>query len=107
MAQTTRPATEDDLRISNDSHILDEAGVTPEPILHDVLVDGVPGKAGVGAMGGWSDCIMLEFDPPHPELGDRWGTKHFSFDPDDPGLVHWGHEGKTFRVEVVDPVTIH
>jgi hypothetical protein len=97
----TKPATEEDLKIANDHHILDEAPASSPPILHDVLVDGVPGRAGIGALGGWSDCILLVFDPPHPEYGERWGTKHFSFDMTEPGLVHWGHEGATLRVEIV------
>ena len=96
-----RPATENDILVINDRHGFDENPNLDPPILHDVLVDGHPAKAGVGSFGMYSTRILLLFDPPHPEFGDEFGTKYFMFDDNVPGLVNWGHEGKSFRIELI------
>lgn len=96
-----RPATENDLIIVNDRHGFDENPNLESPIMYDVLVDGHPAKAGVGSFGLYSTRILLLFDPPHPEFGEEFGTKYFMFDDNKPGVVNWGHEGKSFFIELL------
>ena len=98
----TRPAKEVDLVIPNDSHMMNPSTDSSPYILQDVLVDGHRGKAGVGALGTWSDRILLVFDPPHPKYGKEWATKYFLFDENKPGLVRWGHYGESFQLELIE-----
>ncbi len=98
----TRPATEVDLVIPNDSHMMNPSTDSSPYILQDVLVDGHPGKAGVGALGTWSDRILLVFEHPHPKYGIEWATKYFLFDESKPGLVRWGHSGESFHLELIE-----
>ena len=97
----TRPATEADLIVQNDRHGFDQNPNLEPPIMHDVLVDGQPAKAGVGSFGAYSTRIVLAFNPPHPEWGDEFATKHFIFDEKEPGVVNWGHDGKSFHIEMI------
>jgi len=96
-----RPATEQDLIIQNDDHKLHPRSDGAPYTLHDVLVDGHRGKAGVGSLGLWSERILLVFDPPHEKYGEEWMTKYFMFDEEDPGLVRWGHNGESFRLDLI------
>ncbi|MEC7391154.1 MAG: hypothetical protein VX655_03600, partial [Candidatus Thermoplasmatota archaeon] len=98
----TRPATKVELVIPNDSHMMSQSTDSSPYILHDVLVDGHPGKAGVGALGTWSDRILLVFEHPHPKYGTEWATKYFLFDENKPGLVRWGHSGESFHLEIIE-----
>ena len=101
----TRPATEADLMIANDVHMMDGSGGHNEPWqLHDVLIDGMRAKAGVGSIGTYSERILIVFeDGEHPDLGDEFSTKYWIFDQETPGLVKWGHEGKSFQMELILP----
>ena len=97
----TRPATEQDLNIPNDDNRMHPRQDGAPYILHDVLVDGHRGKAGVGSLGLWSERILLVFDTPHEKFGKEWMTKYFIFDDKDPGLVRWGHSGESFRLDLI------
>lgn len=68
-------------------------------MMHDVLVDGIPAKAGVGTFGMYSTRIVLLFDPPHPKWGGEFATKRFRIDEDNPGVLKWGDEGGSFNIE--------
>lgn len=99
--KNSEPATETSLAVENDSHGFDENPNYEAPIMHDVLVDGTPAKAGVGSFGMYSTRIVLLFDPPHPEWGNEFATKHFIIDEGNPGVLKWGHEGKSFNIEKI------
>ena len=75
----TRPAVSGaDLLVSNDRGMMDPPGHNPgPPVLTDVLVDGVPAKAGIGVFGTWSERIVLFFENEHPKYGKEWGTKYY------------------------------
>lgn len=101
MEKTTIPATEETLQLEIDDHPM----ATPRPQQlsppHPVLVDGIPGTAAVGSMGGYSTRLLIQLESEHPDLGIEFGTKYFRFL--EPGLVEWGHDGKRFTLEnVVD-----
>ena len=100
----TRPAvTSADLLIPNDRGMMDPPRDVPgPPIMTDVLVDGVPAKAGIGFFGTWSERILLIFEEEHPIYGKEWGTKYYMFDKEEPGKVNWGHYGESFRVEIIE-----
>jgi hypothetical protein len=95
----TEPATEEILVVVNDRHGFDQNPDTSDPIMHDVLVDGIPARAGVGSFGAYSTRIVLVFEPPHPEWGREFATKYFAFDDKKPGVLNWGTQGKSFLVE--------
>ena len=97
----TEPATETSLAVENDSHGFDENPNYEAPIMHDVLVDGTPAKAGVGSFGMYSTRIVLLFDPPHPEWGGEFAIKRFIIEENNPGVMKWGHEGKSFNIEKI------
>ena len=97
----TEPATETSLAVENDSHGFEENPNTEAPIMHDVLVDGIPAKAGVGSFGMYSTRIVLLFDPPHPKWGNEFATKRFMIEEDNPGVLKWGHEGESFNIEKI------
>ncbi len=97
----TRPAEEKDLLIENDTHGFDKHPPEGPPQLHRVLIDGKPGLAGIGSQGTYSERILLVFDEPHPEFGEEFMTKNFHFDRREPGLLHWGHEKRTFNIEIM------
>ena len=98
---TTRPAEERDLLIENDSHGFDE-NPPEEPLkLHKVLIDGKPGLAGIGSLGAYSERVLLVFDEPHPKFGEEFMTKHFRIEPNEPGLLHWGHQNRTFNIQII------
>ena len=58
------------------------------------MVDGITGKAGVGCFGGYSRRIVIELDEEHPEF-----SQPFIFDENKKGLVHWGHDNKSFTIK--------
>jgi hypothetical protein len=97
----TVPATEESLIVQNDTHGFDQNPNTEPLVMHDVLIDGQPAKAGVGSFGAYSTRIVLLFDPPHPEWGDEFATKYFIFDEKNPGVLNWGHDGKSFQIEKI------
>jgi hypothetical protein len=41
--------------------------------------------------------VVLRFDPPHPEFGAEFGTDYFKIEQ--PGVLSWGFEGRSFRIE--------
>ena len=100
----TGPAvSSSDLLIPNVRGMMDTPSDAPSPpIMTDVLVDGVPAKAGIGFFGTWSERIVLIFEEDHPKYGTEWGTKYYMFDQENPGKVNWGHYGESFRIEIIE-----
>ena len=98
---STKPATEQDLFVENDTHGFEEKTEIEAPKMHSVLVDGWPAKAGVGSFGAFSTRIVIKFDSPHPEYGEQFATKYFMFDESQPGLVRWGHDNATMRIQKI------
>jgi hypothetical protein len=96
MEKETIPATEESLTLQIDDHPM----ANPRPLQlsppHAVIVDGIPGTAAVGSMGGYSTRLNIVLESPHPDFGVEFGTKYFRFIA--PGLVEWGHDGKRFNV---------
>ena len=98
------PATDQSLVVENDYSRFTETGLEGEPILHAVVVDGIPGKAGIGSFGAFSERIRVCLEQEHPDLGTDFQTKRFMFTA--PGKVEWGHHGKSFEIlKVVTPST--
>ena len=95
----TIPATEEDLVIDNDIHPMDPN--PPEELSpgHPVIVDGIRGEARVGSLGGYSERIGIVLEEEHPDLGKDFRTKYFRFIS--PGVVEWGYEGKTFKIQKI------
>ena len=95
----TIPATEENLSLEVDRHMMDTQSTEPLPEPsppHSVLVDGIRGEAAVGCFGTWSTRISIVLEDEHPELGKEFMTKYFQFT--EPGVVHWGHHGQSFRI---------
>ena len=95
----TIPATEKNLTLEVDRHMMDSQfnEPLPEPSTpHSVLVDGIRGEAAVGSFGTWSTRIRIVLEEEHPELGKEFMTKYFQFT--EPGVVLWGHHGQSFRI---------
>ena len=98
-ANFTIPATEENLTLEVDRHMMDSQSTEslPEPTPpYSVLVDGIRGEAAVGSFGTWSTRIRIVLEEEHPELGKEFMTKYFQFT--EPGVVHWGHHGQSFRI---------
>ena len=95
----TIPATEENLSLEVDRHMMDtqstESLPDPSPP-HPVIVDGIRGEAAIGCFGTWSTRISIVLEEEHPELGKEFMTKYFQFT--EPGVVHWGHNGQSFRI---------
>ncbi len=95
----TIPATEENLSLEVDRHMMDtqstESLPDPSPP-HPVIVDGIRGEAAIGCFGTWSTRISIVLEEEHPELGKEFMTKYFQFT--EPGVVHWGHYGQSFRI---------
>ena len=95
----TIPATEENLTLEVDRHMMDSQSKEPLPEPtppYSVLVDGIRGEAAVGCFGTWSTRISIFLEEEHPELGKEFMTKYFQFT--EPGVVHWGHHGQSFRI---------
>lgn len=95
----TIPATEENLTLEVDRHMMDSQSKEPLPEPtppYSVLVDGIRGEAAVGCFGTWSTRISIVLEEEHPELGKEFMTKYFQFT--EPGVVHWGHHGQSFRI---------
>ena len=95
----TIPATEENLSLEVDRHMMDTQSTEPLPepsSPYSVLVDGIRGEAAVGCFGTWSTRISIVLEEEHPELGKEFTTKYFQFT--EPGVVHWGHHGQSFRI---------
>ena len=69
----------------------------PHGIVKKVLVDRCKASCEIGFFGTWSERIKITFEDNHPEFGKEFFTKHFSFIK--PGVISWGHEGKTIEIE--------
>jgi hypothetical protein len=94
----TEPGTEENLRLDSDPHPFD-AVHRPPSAFHPVLVDGIRGTAAVGSLGGYSTRIALALEEEHPDLGHEFATKYFMINT--PGVVEWGHDGKSFTIEKI------
>ena len=95
----TIPATEESLMIENDVHPFDKnlpKTVDFDEQMHQVLVDGIKGKACTGTLGGYSERIRINLEEEHPDLGRDFQTKYYMFL--EPGKVLWGHDEKTFEI---------
>ena len=95
----TIPATEENLTLEVDRHMMDSQSTEPLPEPtppYSVLVDGIRGEAAVGCFGTWSTRISIVLEEEHPELGKEFMTKYFQFT--EPGVVQWGHYGQSFRI---------
>ncbi len=98
----TIPATEENLTLEVDRHMMDSQSTEPLPEPtppYSVLVDGIRGEAAVGSFGTWSTRIRIVLEEEHPELGKEFMTKYFQFT--EPGVVQWGHYGQSFRSEKI------
>ena len=98
----TIPATEENLTLEVDRHMMDSQSTEPLPEPtppYSVLVDGIRGEAAVGSFGTWSTRIRIVLEEEHPELGKEFTTKYFRFT--EPGVVQWGHYGQSFRIEKI------
>ena len=98
----TIPATEESLMIENDVHPFDAdlpKTVNFNEQMHQVLVDGIKGKACTGTLGSYSERIRINLEEEHPELGTDFQTKYYIFT--EPGKVTWGHHGATFEIQLV------
>jgi hypothetical protein len=94
----TIPGTEENLQLEVDAHPFDEVRQpTSEP--YPVLVDGIRGVASVGSHGGYSTRIVILLEEEHPDLGKEFATKYFMIDT--PGVVKWGHDGKSFTIDKI------
>ncbi|HJM41049.1 MAG TPA: hypothetical protein QF514_02350 [Candidatus Thalassarchaeaceae archaeon] len=95
----TIPATEENLSLEVDRHMMDSQSTEPLPEPsppHSVIVDGIRGEAAIGCFGTWSTRISIVLEEEHHELGKEFMTKYFRFT--EPGVVHWGHYGQSFRI---------
>ena len=95
----TIPATKENLTLEVDRHMMDTQSTEPLPDPsppHPVIVDGIHGEAAIGCFGTWSTRISIVLEKEHPELGTEFMTKYFQFT--EPGVVHWGHYGQSFRI---------
>ena len=93
----TKPATENDLKTSEDAGIQRDSDWTP-PWVH-VQIDGVAARAFVGNDGAWSEVIRIEFDERPPEgMPNPLRTKYFHFP--EPGRLCWGHDGAQHDVQL-------
>ncbi|MBJ03672.1 MAG: hypothetical protein CMB65_03120 [Euryarchaeota archaeon] len=95
----TIPATEENLSLEVDRHMMDYVSNMPLPKPsppHSVIVDGIRGEAAIGSFGTWSTRLSIILEHEHPELGKEFMTKYFRFT--EPGVVHWGHYGQSFRI---------
>ena len=98
----TIPATEENLSLEVDRHMMDSQSTEPLPEPtppYSVIVDGIRGEAAVGSFGTWSTRIRIVLEEEHPELGKEFMTKYFQFT--EPGVVQWGHYGQSFRIEKI------
>ena len=80
--------------------LLTEDMLTPHGTTLSVLVDGEKAKCVMGTFGTWSERFNLSFEEEHPELGKEFSTKYFEFL--EPGVIGWGHEGKSLKIVVLD-----
>ena len=92
----TIPGTEENLSLVHDATPFNPGRVSAP---HAVLVDGIRGVASIGSHGAYSTRIIITLEEDHPELGREFGTKYFLID--EPGVVTWGHEGKSFNIEKI------
>lgn len=93
------PATYQSLVVENDYSPFTQTGQEGEAIMHNVLVDGIPGQAGIGSFGAFSERIKITLERAHPELETEFKTKYFHFTA--PGKVEWGHNGQSFEIRKV------
>ena len=99
--ERSRPATEDDLRLPVEQDHSPMATTSQEASMVHALVDGHPCRAAVGQLGGWSTRVIFLFDSEAsvPEgMTREFRTKHFQFTS--PGVMAWGHEGRTVTVRI-------
>ena len=77
---------------------LKEKMLEPHGTTLKVLVDDYKSTIVVGTFGTYSERLNITFETPHPEFGETFSTKYFRFT--EPGKIEWGHDGKSFNVEI-------
>ena len=95
----TIPATEENLSLEVDRHMMDQQSTEPLPEPsppHSVIVDGIRGEAAIGYFGTWSPRISILFEEKHPELGDEFMTKYYEIT--EPGVLMLRGFKKTFKI---------
>ncbi|MBC8371305.1 MAG: hypothetical protein H8E25_14990 [Planctomycetes bacterium] len=55
----------------------------------------------IGIVGGEfsSDKIVIVFEKENTEWPDGFHTKYFLFKEDEPGVLSWGHDGRSMKIE--------
>jgi hypothetical protein len=95
----TIPATEENLSLEVDRHMMDQQSTEPLPEPsppHSVIVDGIRGEAAIGYFGTWSLRISILLEEKHPELGKKFGTKYYQIT--EPGVLILRGFNKTFQI---------
>ena len=62
-------------------------------------IDDQPALIAVVEIDWGSDKIVIDFEKENSEWPEGFWTKYFFFKDDEPGVLHWGHEGKSMRIE--------
>jgi hypothetical protein len=47
---------------------------------------------------------VILFDEDHPRWGEYFTTKYFMFD--EPGKMHWGHQGEHMVIEIATSASV-
>ena len=86
--ETGTPVEEDHVPVRKDD------GVDVEALM--VTVDGLDATCIIVDTSWRSTGVSIEFESPHPKLGEDFGTKYFRFIS--PGVMEWGHDGETLEI---------
>ena len=46
-----------------------------------------------------STKIAIDFEKENSEWPEGFTTKYFFFKDDEPGVLHWGHDGRSMRID--------
>ena len=95
----TIPATEENLQLEVDRHMMQQASKEPLPEPsppHPVIVDGIRGEAAIGYFGTWSPRISIVLEEEHHELGEKFMTKYYQIR--EPGVLMLRGFKQTFQI---------
>ena len=95
----TIPATEENLALEVDRHMMDSQSTEPLPEPsppHSVIIDGIRGEAAIGYFGTWSPRISIVLEEKHPELGVKFMTKYYMIT--EPGVLSLRGFKQTFHI---------
>ena len=62
-------------------------------------VDNQPALIAVIIRDFGSDKIAIEFEKENPEWPEGFTAKYFFFKDDEPGVLHWGHDGRSMKID--------